>query len=325
MWSVALANLLGAGLCFLFAGQLARIAMVRIGVLAPIVLAFVFVGAFQGSRAWGDIVAVFVFGLLGWAMKRLRWPRPPLMLGFVLGEVVERYMFISYQLYDWDWLLRPVVIVILVIAVYGIIRPIARDRAARKNAGQSAPRAFGFRREALNGEFVFNAALFVIFVNTLIVSSQWDIGARLVPQIIGSFGTVFVGLRIALDLFYMPARPDEPESATGAVGFHFDNVMDFGDLGRSEIRRRGAVYFAWCVGFYLVGLVIGLLPAVLVFVIGYLRFQAKESWTVTFGVSIPLWVFCYILFHQHLHIAWPQSLLGDWFPALRFSAPYALF
>ena len=323
VWSVALANLLGAGLCFLFAGQLARIAMVRIGVLAPVVLAFVFIGAFQGSRAWGDIIAVLVFGLLGWVMKRLRWPRPPLMLGFVLGEVVERYMYISYQLYEWSWLTRPVVMVMLVIAMYGIVRPIARDRAARRRAGQTMKRTFGFRREKLNGDFAFNAILLVIFINTLIISSQWDEGARLVPEVIGWLGTFFVGLRIALDLFYLPVQ--EPGSAAAPAGFHFDNVMDYGDLTQSEIHRRGAVYFAWCVGFLLIGQVIGLLPAILVFLILYLKLGSRESWLVTLGVSLPLWTFCYVLFHKILHIAWPQSLLGDWFPVLRFAEPFALF
>ena len=32
-------------------------------------------------------------------MKQAKWPRPPLLLGIVLGEVVERYMFISVQRY----------------------------------------------------------------------------------------------------------------------------------------------------------------------------------------------------------------------------------
>jgi len=329
VWSVALANLLGAGLCFLFAGQLARIALVRIGVLAPVVLAFVFVGAFQGSRAWGDIIAVLVFGLLGWVMKRVRWPRPPLMLGFVLGDVIELYMYISYQLYDWTWLFRPVVMVMLAVAIYGIVRPIMRDRAARRLAGRTTKRQFRFRRDSLNGELLFSTILLVIFVNTLIISSQWDEGARLAPQVIGWFGTLFVGLRIALDLFFLPTpSPDAaqtPGGAAGPAGFHFDNVMDYGDLTLSEIRRRGAIYFAWCVGFLLIGQVIGLLPAILVFLILYLKFDSRESWRVTLGVALPLWVFCYVLFHKILHIAWPQSLIGDWFPALRVAESYALF
>lgn len=36
-------------------------------------------------------------GALGWVMKRNGWPRPPLILGVVLGEIVERYMFISVR------------------------------------------------------------------------------------------------------------------------------------------------------------------------------------------------------------------------------------
>src|SRR5690606_27204240 len=70
VWSVAIANVLGAGICFSFAGTLARIALVRVGVLVPVVLAITFVGAFQGSRQWGDIWALLGFGVLGFIMKR---------------------------------------------------------------------------------------------------------------------------------------------------------------------------------------------------------------------------------------------------------------
>ncbi|CAN0554228.1 unnamed protein product, partial [Laminaria digitata] len=104
VWSVAIANVLGAGICFAFANQLAKVALIRIGVLAPVVLAITYIGAFQGSRQWGDIYALLLFGVVGWIMKRLRWPRPPLILGFVLGGLVERYMFISVERYGADWL-----------------------------------------------------------------------------------------------------------------------------------------------------------------------------------------------------------------------------
>jgi hypothetical protein len=117
------------------------------------------------------------------------------------------------------------------------------------------------------------------------------------------------------------ARRDPGEAATV---LHFDNVMDFGDMTRDEIRRRGAVYFAWCVGFYLVALVIGLLPAILVLMIGYMRFQAKESWRMTLAVSLSVWIFSYLLFHRIIHAAWPEALLGDWFPTLRWSQYFNL-
>ncbi|MDH5750660.1 MAG: tripartite tricarboxylate transporter permease, partial [Rhodospirillales bacterium] len=96
VWSVALANILGAGICLAFSNQFAKVALIRMGIILPLVLSIVFIGAFQGSRQWGDLYILLGFGVFGWIMKRMGWPRPPLILGFVLGKVVERYFFISY-------------------------------------------------------------------------------------------------------------------------------------------------------------------------------------------------------------------------------------
>ena len=99
VWSIALANILGAGLCFAFSGQLAKLATLRYTLIMPCVLSLIYIGAFEGTRQWGDLYSLLFFGLLGWAMKQFRWPRPPLVLGFILGSIIERYMFISIERY----------------------------------------------------------------------------------------------------------------------------------------------------------------------------------------------------------------------------------
>ena len=99
VWSLTIANVFGTLICFAFANQFARLATVRYTLLLPIVMALVYVGAFEGQHSWGDIVALLVFGTIGWVMKRCGWPRPPLVLGFVLGKLIERYMFISVERY----------------------------------------------------------------------------------------------------------------------------------------------------------------------------------------------------------------------------------
>ncbi len=331
VWSVAIANILGAGICFLFANQLAKIALVRIGILAPVVLAFVFIGAFQGNRQWGDIFALLAFGLLGWLMKRMRWPRPPLVLGFVLGEVVERYMYISYELYEWGWILRPTVLFMFALSLYGIFVPILRKWRARPDG---AERIFGFRRDGVRADLVFHVIILVLFLYTLAISSQWELGARLAPQVVGWIGVFLVGGQIFKDLFLAPAPAvdaaragDETAGVGQAIraGFHFDNVTDFGSLADDEIRRRGLVYFTWCVGFFVAGLIVGLLPAILLFLIAYIRIAGRESWGMTAAIALPLWVFCYILFHNILNTAWPGSALGEMFPSLREIQSLALF
>src|SRR5688572_7526453 len=59
VWSIALANILGAGACYLFSPQFARLATLRYTLILPAVLGIVYIGAFEASRNWGDLIALF--------------------------------------------------------------------------------------------------------------------------------------------------------------------------------------------------------------------------------------------------------------------------
>src|SRR5918996_1533908 len=45
-------------------------------------------------------------------MKQLGWPRAPFLVGFVLTKPTEQYLWLSISRYDFEWLLRPGVIVL---------------------------------------------------------------------------------------------------------------------------------------------------------------------------------------------------------------------
>ena len=327
VWSVAIANIFGAGICFMFANQLAKVALVRIGVLAPVVLAITFVGAFQGSRQWGDIWALLIFGFLGWIMKRLRWPRPPLILGFVLGGLVERYMFISVERYGADWLLQPVVMVVFAISFYGIMSPIIRGYVARaRNSRSAGASMFGFQRQNLNPDMAFTFILMLLFGTALIISSEWEFGARLVPSVVGWGGVIFTGWLLLSGLFVGSAAMPEKHTtdatasdafATASEDVHYDIQADYSGLDTATIFRRAANYFAWLLFFFAAAAVVGILPAIFLFLVGYIRFEGKESWLLTIVISVVQTAFSYVLFHMVLIIPWPQTLVGDWFPGVR--------
>ena len=57
-------------------------------------------------------------------MKQFKWPRPPLILGVVLGDTIERYMFISVERYGISWFARPVVAILFIMAIIGLVRPL---------------------------------------------------------------------------------------------------------------------------------------------------------------------------------------------------------
>ena len=106
VWSLTLAHVIGALICLAGSRWLARISTVRPEILLPIVLSLVFVAGYEGSHDWGDLYSVMIFGVVGWIMKRLGWPRPPMVLGIVIGGIFERYLYISTSLYGIGWLWR---------------------------------------------------------------------------------------------------------------------------------------------------------------------------------------------------------------------------
>jgi TctA family transporter len=117
IWSLALANVMGTSISLILSRPIARLTRVRFNLLMPFIYIMVVLAAFQSTRHWGDLIALAAFGLLGWLMKRHRMARPPLLIGFILSPLVERYLYISNLRYGVDWLARPGVIVILVVMV----------------------------------------------------------------------------------------------------------------------------------------------------------------------------------------------------------------
>ena len=132
VWTIVLANFLTVIVCFLFLDQLARLTGVRGGILIPLILVLVFVGSYTSNNHYGDIVLTLVFGAIGYFMVLAGWPRAPFVLGLVLGKIAENYLYISVARYEAAWLTRPVVLVLIVIAVAVVLYPLfqARRKAA---------------------------------------------------------------------------------------------------------------------------------------------------------------------------------------------------
>ena len=60
-------------------------------VLFPAILFFCCIGTFSVNNSLDDILITAFFGLLGYVLLRLRFDPAPLMLGFVLGPMLEEY------------------------------------------------------------------------------------------------------------------------------------------------------------------------------------------------------------------------------------------
>src|SRR6478672_4187227 len=201
VWSIALANILGAGMCYAFSPQFAKLSVVRFSLILPAVLGIVYIGAFEATRQWGDLYSLLAFGLLGWIMKQFKWPRPPLILGVVLGDTIERYLFISVERYGVSWFARPVVAILFIIAIIGLVRPFLQDIRIHGGVRKMATSFQAPRFDV--------AQLFTIFVIASLgaacsMALSWDFSAKIVPLVIGIVALIAAGVSLFNDMCRKP-------------------------------------------------------------------------------------------------------------------------
>jgi putative tricarboxylic transport membrane protein len=105
----------------------AQILRVPVYILFPVILGISLVGAYGVSGNLFDIGLLAGFGLLGYLMRKLDYPSAPLILGFVLGDAMERALRQSLMMSQGDLTIlveRPLAASMLVIAALILLTPL---------------------------------------------------------------------------------------------------------------------------------------------------------------------------------------------------------
>lgn len=115
VWTLVVANIIGVILCLIFLKQICGITRLPVRRLVPFLLVFIAIGAFTATNSWNDVMVMLAFGVIAVFAGRWGWPLPPLLLGLVLGPMIESNYFLSYELHDkgFSWLGRPLVLVMI--------------------------------------------------------------------------------------------------------------------------------------------------------------------------------------------------------------------
>ncbi len=179
IWSLALANIVGASICFLLAPQISRLTTIRYVLLAPFMLGIISFAAFQAKRSWGDLVALFVMGVLAVYMKRFGWSRPALLIGFVLSSRVETSVYQTVALYGITFLQRPVVMVLVALTVLSVGAAILFKASPKTEMTEDSP--FTSRQTWPQWIFIGVVAAFCLYI-------LWD--ARGYNQLTGLYPRV---------------------------------------------------------------------------------------------------------------------------------------
>lgn len=112
---IALANLIGGFICIFSARYLVRLASVNLDFLFPGIISVALVGVYVATMSPMNFITVLAFGMLGLAMKIYGYSRPALILGFVLGGLLENYSLLSIKIYGPLFFLKPIPLTMLIV------------------------------------------------------------------------------------------------------------------------------------------------------------------------------------------------------------------
>jgi TctA family transporter len=297
IWSLAIANIMGTCICLAFTNSLAKVAQIRIHLLAPLVVAVVFLASFQASVHYGDLWSLLFFSLVGWFMKRFGWPRPPIILGLVLSKLVENYLFISVSRYGAEWTLRPIVIIIAILTALSLYYGFRMT--ARSEEKSEKKTSFGFKFDFAS---LFTLLFFVMFALGVFTAREWPLQARLFPWVVGFPVLALCTYQLFKDLFVRQEASDEAE----ALGF-MDLPVDR-SVPVSAVIKRASIILGWIVGLFAAIWLFGFVVSVPLFVFFYLTLQAREKLWIATVYAVGMLVFTIGVFHIVLSIPWPEGV-----------------
>jgi TctA family transporter len=197
LWIVVVSNIITVALCLAFLNQLAKITQVRGSLVIPFILLLVYLGGFAENNSFEDLIVVLICGSWGWIMVQLDWPRPPLILGLVLGPLAENNLFLATDNYGTAWLKFPSVLFLFAVALIGACYPLIQKWRRGKEENTNAI----IEKEPVSiWAPIFDLFAILLFGWTLWEAGDWWYRARLFPWAIGFPGLALAITQLCLDV-----------------------------------------------------------------------------------------------------------------------------
>jgi TctA family transporter len=259
IWSLAIANVIGAGICLFLAKPIARLTLVPFVLLAPFMIVIVYFAAFQATRAWEDLITLFVLGIIGMYMKRFGWPRPAFLIGFVLSMRLDASVYQSIQVYGMTFLERggvQVMLVLIAISVYLAAR-MKPNRDPLTPEGVHAP-------VKKTPHVIFLGLLVVVCLYT--IYDTWELAflGKVFPVAVALITLAL--LAVAIVLFSLK-RPNY---------IFFDSEREW--TGEDKPVHSDLHFQAWILVLLALTAAFGFILGVLAYITTFLRLKAQARW-----------------------------------------------
>ena len=260
IWSLAIANVIGAGTCLFLAKPIARLTLVPFSMLAPFMIVIIYFAAYQATRAWEDLITLFVLGVLGMYLKRFGWSRPAFLIGFVLSMRLDAAVYQSIQTYGLSFLERTGVQVIIAMIAISVFLA-ARMKPHREALSVDGPHAPVDRKP----QIIFLGMIVACVLYVIYDVSRLAFLGKVFPLAVA---LITLALLIAIAVIY---RRKVPNYA------YYDSEREW--AGEDRPLRGDLHYQGWILGLLAATAVFGFILGVFVYITAFLRIKAGSKWT----------------------------------------------
>ena len=300
IWSLAIANIFGAIICAALAKPISQLTTINFTLLAPFLISLILFAIFNSTRSWGDLIFATFIGILAVYMKRFDYSRVALMIGFVLSDSIETYLYQTIQFYSFSQLFtRPIFLILILVSAFSIYSGIKilkkRDQFLSKNNFEAS--------KTTGPQWIFLSLMGLIGAYTIFSTDHLQFLGKIFPVSVGILLCVFTAIT-ALQMKF--AKRDSK--------VFFDNEIAFSR--QPNIRSYWLTIF-WFISPLFLSIFIGFYISIGLFVIFFLNKIARKSLLFCAISGLIVWIFLGAISHfmvmdfppgilqSYLELPWP--------------------
>jgi TctA family transporter len=304
-WTLAIASVVGAFICFLLAAPISRLTFVPFNLIAPAMIMLICFAAFQARRDMTDLLVLFSLGVLGIFLRRFGWPRPAFLIGFVLSGQVEAYLYQAVQFNGWGFLTRPGVLIIGALAVVSLLMAVrsrvsedgAVDLGAASGSTQiGAQITGGASRADRLPQIVFSVLVLAIFAYGVASSYPLSFLGAVFPTATSALMLCFTGFIVWKQL------RAEPGHST-----HYDQELAAKVKGEHDGKSVWPSV-AWFAVLFGLTTLVGFILSLAVFIVSFLVMRTSIGWLRS-GVYAAVCIGFMVGIGHYMTLDFPAGLL----------------
>lgn len=292
--SMLVANILMLFMGFYFTKVFVGILKIKWGYLIVVILTFCFIGAYSMRANFFDTFTMMAFGVLGYGMRKKGYPLAPLILGVILGHLLEEQFLRTMLRTDnsfFPFIARPISLGFLIFASIILVYPLL-GRGKLTIGTSEEGETFDKR------EFVSLWVLMGICSYAFVEAFNYREPGQAILNSGALWPWISSGNLILLSLIRL-TQLMRVRRAKADVSRPSKNAIQ---------KKRAFIGGLWLIGFVAAEWIIGHMFASLIVLPFLIRFSGVTNKKLVWGVPAALMVFTTVLFTVWFYVALPKGM-----------------